>query len=305
MTVSIVIPAYNASHTIEIVLSALTKQSHSDFEVIVVDDASTDDTIVKAENFCERLDLKLYQVDENLGRARIRNYGVEKSSGDIVLLLDSDIETIPTYVSTHVALHDREPRAVGVGALRYPPYLAKRALAKYYSSRGGARLKTGEALPGKAFVSCLASFPRSLFDEISGFHSGFRVYGGEDLELGLRLAKNDVALTYLPTAIGYHHHLRTIKEVVDTLEQYGESGIPQVLDLHPEFAQEMYLDDLHAGESSVHSKFRQAAAHPIFFYPALKLATLFEFTHLPSPLISYLIYRSYRQGYYRHLRSVT
>ncbi len=304
MTASIVIPAYNASRTISLVLTALTKQDCTDFEVIVVDDASSDDTSALAESFSDRLNLKVHRVEENLGRARIRNFGIEKASGEVVLLLDSDIETIPTYVSTHLALHGREPRAVGVGALRYPPHLSQRALAKYYTSRGGAKLREGEPLPGKAFVSCLASFRRSVFDEIGGFHDGFRIYGGEDLELGLKFQKSGSALTYLPSAVGYHHHLRSLKEVMDTLEQYGEHGIPQVLDLHPDFAREMRLDDLKSNAINLKRIVRSLTSLPIIFRPLLEIASVFQSGNLPSPLLTYLIYRSYRWGYSRYLRSI-
>ncbi len=95
MKTSIVIPAFNASQTIGLVLHALTKQDVSDFEVILVDDASTDDTVETAGIFTENLDLHIYKLPENVGRARARNFGVEKSTGEIVLLVDSDIEAVP------------------------------------------------------------------------------------------------------------------------------------------------------------------------------------------------------------------
>ncbi len=303
MTASIVIPAYNASATIGLVLAALTRQDFFDFEVILIDDASTDNTVELAAEFSTKLSLNIHRIEENLGRARARNFGVEKSSGEVVLLLDSDIETISNYVSSHLALHERQSRAVGVGALRYPPHLAKKALARYYSSRGGERLKPGEALPGKAFLSCLASFPRSLFDELGGFHAGFRIYGGEDLELGLRFQKSGAALTYLPSAIGYHHHLRTLKEVVRTLAEYGKHGIPQVLDLHPDFAVQMKLDDLHKGTFNQKRILRTIATSGIFFRPLLEIASAFESNKLPSALLTYLIYCSCRRGYAQSLRS--
>lgn len=303
MKASIVIPAYNAAATLGLVLQALMKQDFSDFEVIVVDDASTDDTSGVAERFFGRLDLRALRAEENLGRAKARNFGVEKSKGEIVLLLDSDIEAVPAYVSAHLTLHDREPRAVGVGVLRYPPPLAKRALARYYSSRGGSRLKAGEPLPGKYFVSCLASFRRSLFDEIGGFHHGFHTYGGEDLELGLRFQKNGATLAYLLDAIGYHHHLRSFKEVIATLRRYGQYGVPLVLEHHPEFASEMRLDDLNSDHPTTKTYLRRLAASSIFFAPLLEIASLFESRRLPSLLLTYLHYCAYRKGFIEHLRS--
>ena len=307
MKASIIIPAYNASATLGIVLQALIQQDFTDFEVIVVDDASTDNTSQIAESFTGALDLRLFRPEENLGRARARNFGVEKSRGEIVLLLDSDIEAVPDYVSAHLALHEEESRAVGVGVLRYPPTLAKKALACYYATRGGARLKPGQPLPGKYFVSCLASFRRTLFDEIGGFHPGFRLYGGEDLELGLRFEKSGARLVYLPGAIGYHHHLRTLKEVVSTLERYGRHGIPLVLDRHPEFAREMALDDVMPGLSGkaniISGILRRLLTSSVFAVPLLEIASRLEAHRLPSGLLTYLHYCAYRRGFIDHLRS--
>ena len=301
MQASIVIPAFNASVTLPLVLDALTRQNVNNFEVIVVDDASTDDTSKFASEYAQKLDLKVLRLDENTGRARARNEGIEKSSGDVILLLDSDMEVIPSYVSSHLNLHCQVSRAVGIGAQKYSPHLANKALARYYASRGAARLKPGDPLPGRYFISGLASFSRSLFDEVGGFNSDFRFYGGEDQELGLRFHKAGANLTYLSEAVGYHHHLRRLEDVVSALEEYGRHGVPLVLAKHPEFARELGLDDLTAPRKfglSIH----QMITSRIIFSPLLKLATLFETTYLPSPLITYLIYRSYRYGFVRYLQ---
>jgi glycosyltransferase involved in cell wall biosynthesis len=300
MKVSVVIPAHNASQTLTITLNALRLQTFRDFEVVVVDDASTDATAWVAESYSDHLDLQVIRAPENLGRARARNLGIERAGGDILLLLDSDIEPVAEYVSKHLELHRRIPRAVGVGALRYPSYLSEKALAIYYASRGGARLDPGSPLPGKAFISCLASFPRTLIEKVGAFDPAFRVYGGEDLDLGLRFQKAGALLTYLPEAVGYHHHLRSLNEVMETLENYGEFGIPIIFNRHPEFAAQVKLDDLALGKFNLLR--RLAASAPP--YRLLRILTsLFQNRKLPAPLLTYLIYCAYRAGYRRSLRS--
>lgn len=301
MKTSIVIPAFNASGTLPLVLDALIQQDANNFEVIIVDDASTDNTSEIAEEYARKLELRVLRFDENAGRARARNAGIETSNGDVILLLDSDIEVISSYVSRHLELHSQVSRAVGIGSQKSPPHLAKEVLARYYASRGAARLKPGDPIPGRYFVSNLASFSRSLFDEVGGFNSDFRFYGGEDQELGLRFHKAGANLTYLSEAVGYHHHLRRLEDVVSALEEYGRHGVPLVLAKHPEFARELGLDDLTAPRKfglSIH----QMITSRIIFSPLLKLATLLESTYLPSPLITYLIYRSYRYGFVRYLQ---
>lgn len=305
MDVSIIIPAFNAQSTLGLTLSALTRQHSVDFEVVIVDDASTDRTSEVAVGFVDRLDLHVHRVSENRGRARARNYGMEKSTGQIILLLDSDIEVDPSYVALHRELHGQQNNVVGIGALRFPPPLTRKALGRYYGSRGPARLKPGQPLPGRYFISGLASFPRSLFNEVGGFNEAFRFYG-EDQELGLRFQKAGAHFVYLPEAVGYHHHLRTLPEVVANLEKYGHFGIPIVLKHHPEFASELRLEDLTADVSEYRLKrvFRRLATNSFFYAPLLEFAKLFESCPLPSLLITYLIYCSYRRGFIQQLRSI-
>jgi len=302
MKASIVIPARNAAATISLVLESLKKQNLTDFEVVLVDDASTDATSVIAKKSSDNFNLRIIRNDENLGRAQARNLGVRESRGEITLLLDSDIEVAPDYVSTHLRFHDQTARGVGVGALRYPPHLARKALARYYGSRGGARLKPDQPLPGKCFASGLASFPRLLFNEVGGFDPRFRFYGGEDLELGLRFQKAGAQMRYLPDAIGYHQHLRPLKQVIAALEKYGESGIPLLLEAHPEFAAELFLDDLIADtdRASLKTLLRRMICSATLFQPLYGLANLLEDGWLPAPLLTYLHYRSYRKGFQRH-----
>jgi glycosyltransferase involved in cell wall biosynthesis len=298
MKASVIIPAYNASTTLPLALEALTRQDSTDFEVVVVDDASTDGTGRIAKAHGGGLDLHLLRCPENLGRALARNFGVANSHGEIVLLLDSDIEVCPGYVAAHLALHQIEARAAGVGALRYPPHLAKRALARYYSTRGGAKVGVGQDLPGRYFVSGLASFPRRLFDEAGRFDRRFSVYG-EDQELGLRLKKLGARLRYVPSAVGYHHHLRPVLEMLDLLEHYGRESIPRILDLHPEFARELYVEDLAktSSSSTLTARVRDLAASELFFRPFSHLAQRFSHQWLPAPLLTYLIWAAYRKGF--------
>ncbi len=299
MKVSVVIPAHNSAAVIPLVLQALDRQDYTEFEVVLVDDASTDGTAQAAQASAGGLCLRILRSDENLGRARARNFGIENCDGDLIILLDSDIVAVPSYVRIHVTLHSKQNRAVGVGALRYPEPLAGRALARYYSSRGGARLKPSQRLPGKYFVSCLASFPKLLFDEVGEFNPEFSTYGGEDLELGLRFEKSGAYLEYLPQAVGYHHHLRSLKEAVQALEKYGESGISIVLRSHPEFARDLHLEDITSGKPSL---IRDSISSNLLHKPLLNLAESFESGWIPSGLLTLFHYGAYRRGFKRALQ---
>jgi glycosyltransferase involved in cell wall biosynthesis len=89
--VSIVIPCYNSQSTIARVLSSVIDQTYTDYEIILVDDGSTDDTkgVIEAFFHGKTIDHK-YIYQENSGPSAARNRGVENSSGEYIAFLDSD-----------------------------------------------------------------------------------------------------------------------------------------------------------------------------------------------------------------------
>lgn len=93
--ISIVIPAWNHGAELIQCLASLEVQTYSPFEVIVVDDASTDDTQVKLKSVHPRYPLKTIRLEKNGGAPAARNRGAKEASGDYLLFLDADIELRP------------------------------------------------------------------------------------------------------------------------------------------------------------------------------------------------------------------
>ncbi len=92
-TVSIIVPAYNKQEFIYDTLESCRNQTYSDFEVIIIDDCSTDNTISKIKEFTTRndtLEIKLFKNEENKGVSYSRNYGILEAAGKYVLFLDAD-----------------------------------------------------------------------------------------------------------------------------------------------------------------------------------------------------------------------
>ena len=87
MKISVIIPVYNASLTLKECLDSVIESNYKNFEVIVVSDFSSDNSIEIAKNY----KCKIIELDENKGPAFARNKGAEESQGDILLFLDSDV----------------------------------------------------------------------------------------------------------------------------------------------------------------------------------------------------------------------
>ncbi len=105
--VSVIIPAYNISRYLGDALASLQRQSLPDFEALVVDDGSTDDTAAIAQRFCDRdRRFKLLQKP-NGGLASARNYGIRHAQADYLALLDGDDVYEVDKLASHVAVLDR------------------------------------------------------------------------------------------------------------------------------------------------------------------------------------------------------
>src|SRR5215470_9827202 len=116
--VSIVVPTYNRRASLQRLLEALVHQTYarSDFEVIVVDDGSTDGTV----EFARTTDFG-YQVrvieQEHSGPAAARNRGVTEAHGELIVFLDDDVVPVDGLLAQHVADHAPDPKLVVIGPM--------------------------------------------------------------------------------------------------------------------------------------------------------------------------------------------
>ena len=185
--VSVIVPAYNVSKYIQDALISLEKQTFSDFEVLIVDDGSTDDTAAVVQKFTQRDSrFKLLQK-ANGGLSSARNYGISHSRGEYIALLDGDDVYHKDKLATHVArLYSR----ADVGVV----YSASRTIRDdgkpTFITLSGKPVHPNPllALLCKNFVGhgSNAVFRRCLIAEVGGFNESLR--SCEDVDLWLRIA---------------------------------------------------------------------------------------------------------------------
>ncbi len=105
-SVSIAIPTYNKSSNLGLTLASLTLQTHKDFEVVILDDGSTDNTKATIEHYSGKLKV-VYVHQANSGRSAARNSAIRKASGDLLILIDDDRMVVPGFVEGHVTSYQR------------------------------------------------------------------------------------------------------------------------------------------------------------------------------------------------------
>ncbi len=115
-TVSVVIVAYNKADTIGPAIESVLRQTYKDFEVLVIDDGSTDDTATRVRVFGDRV---RYVPKENGGTGSARNLGIASARGELVAFLDGDDLWLPRKLEVQLAAFAREPNIVGAQCSAY------------------------------------------------------------------------------------------------------------------------------------------------------------------------------------------
>ncbi|HSM80094.1 MAG TPA: glycosyltransferase [Nodosilinea sp.] len=229
MFFSVVTPTYNRQPILEKCLRALEQQVVdpeliADYELIVVDDGSTDGTLEwLRQNAAEFPHVRLVER-QHQGAAAARNYGVQVARGDTIAFIDSDVILPPGSLQAH-----------------------GEALRAAYERLGDDRVFTAGRLVNTcdfeqpmAEPAKVTDFSNAFFDTANVaiarhwlltaglFDTEFSQYGWEDLELGVRLKNLGIAMVKVPEALGYHYHppfaLEQIPKMIDQEIQRGRMG---------------------------------------------------------------------------------
>lgn len=186
--ISVVIPVHNAARTLDECLQALYCSDYADYEVVVVDDASTDDTVLVAKQY----PCRVVSLPDNVGAARAKNLGAKEARGEIILFTDADIVVQPDTLRI-VAEHFQDQSVAGVVGLlseklRYSNFSSHfKNLWMYYTYKRLAASKRAEQGVG-VFLTSIAAIRKEIFDRMGGFDPNYRGASvTEDIEFGQRL----------------------------------------------------------------------------------------------------------------------
>ncbi len=214
--VSVIIPAYNAAATIGLCLGSLCsdQQQTRNLEIIVVDDASADETCALVEGYQAKtngdaISLRLLRQPRNAGPAAARNRGAEAATGAVLLFTDSDCVPAANWVEEMTsAFADPQIAAVkGAYKTRQTELLARFAQAEFESRyRMLAKFEQVDVV-----FTYAAAFRQSVFSQMGGFDSGFPVADNEDTELSWRIVAAGHRIVFNPRAIVYHRHPATLR----------------------------------------------------------------------------------------------
>lgn len=228
----IVIPTHNRSAALLECLAHLENQTFNDFEVVVVDDGSTDTTPEQIAVYQAHTPLHIrYVRQENRGPAKARNLGISMLGTPLCLMLGDDIFASPTLVQRHVQAHAAEPdiRVACLGFTRWStsgqrvtPFM--RWLDEANVQFAYNLLLTGAKPDWRHFYSSNLSVKTDLLRRFA-FNEEFPYAAMEDIELGYRIEKRfGLEIRFNPEAVADHLHPTTFRQACRRMVRAGYSA---------------------------------------------------------------------------------
>lgn len=194
--ITVVIPAYNAAATLPATLDSVLAQEYTNFEVVVVDDGSSDDTLKVATGYAVRDDRIRLVTKPNGGTASAYNAGVSESRTEWIAMISADDTLEPQHLGEVAAAIEAHPEFSVFhtnGVFVYPDH-------EYVGYRDPAHQEghevTFESLIRRCIYGVGATFSRAAYDQVGGYHQG--TYA-EDWDFWLRIAAAGGRIWYVPT----------------------------------------------------------------------------------------------------------
>ena len=225
MRYSVIIPVYNRPDEVDELLKSLTTQHFTDFEVIVVEDGSSVSCKEIVDRYTDKLDIK-YFLKSNSGPGQSRNYGAERSEGEYLIILDSDVILPEGYFDAVEKELAASPADAFGGPDRAHDSFTDIQKAINYSmtsffTTGGIR--GGKKKMDKFYPrSFNMGVRRAVYEALGGFS---KMRFGEDIDFSIRIFKGGYICRLFPDAWVYHKRRTDLKKF---FKQVHNSGIARI-----------------------------------------------------------------------------
>ncbi len=210
---TVIIPTFNRSSCLDICLNRLFSQnlSRESYEVIVVNDGSTDETELILKQFENENNFK-HLKQKNSGQGNARNLAIKHSIGQVILFIGDDIYAEENFLKKHIDFHMENPAInyAGLGRIEWFPENKITAFMNWLTNGGPQfaynNLRDSEEATFWYFYTSNISIKKELLIN-DNFDPDFKSYGWEDIELAYRLKnKYDLKIIYNENILAYHDH---------------------------------------------------------------------------------------------------
>jgi glycosyltransferase involved in cell wall biosynthesis len=282
--VSVVVASYNGERTLRACLESLAQLRYPDYEVILVDDGSTDATLAVAKQFPH---VRVIRHEHNRGLSVARNTGIQAATGEIVAFTDSDCRADDDWLYYLVGdLLSGEFMGMG-GHNLLPPEDSAVAAAVMVSPGGPAHVmlddRQAEHIPG-----CNMAFYKAALLEVGGFDPIF-TKAGDDVDLCWRLQQAGMKIGFSPAGFVWHYRRSNLPAYLKQQQGYGEAEALLVRK-HPEYFNS-FGDNVWRGRIYTAAKFGVLLRAPII-YRGLFGSAMFQTLYTAQPAVSLMLFTS-------------
>jgi len=257
--VSVVVASYNGERTLPACLESLRRQNYPDYEIILVDDGSTDGTLRIAATHPF---VRHFRHETNLGLSVARNTGIAAATGEIIAFTDADCRADEDWLRFLVAdLLNSDFAGIG-GPNLLPPEDSPVAAAVMASPGGPAHVmltdRQAEHIPG-----CNMAFYKWALEEIGGFDPVFH-RAGDDVDVCWRVQQAGHKIGFSPGAFVWHYRRSTVGAYLKQQQGYGEAEALLVRK-HPENFNS-FGGGVWRGRIYAPAKFGVEVGHPVIYH---------------------------------------
>lgn len=229
---SIIVPVYNRVDEVHDLLDSLSRQTSSDFEVVIVEDGSSVRCDCVVKEYSEKISIQ-YFYKENEGRSIARNYGLERATGEYFLFFDSDCVIPPEYIATlKSALDANYTDCFGGPDSAHSSFTDTQKAINYsmtsFLTTGGIR---GGKVQLEKFVprTFNMGYSRKVWEKVGGFREMF----SEDIDMSTRIRQAGFSISLIRDAYVYHKRRTNLKAFCRQIYVFGMSRITLYL-LYPD-----------------------------------------------------------------------
>lgn len=227
--ISVVMATYNRAETIRTTLDHLCNQTldANEYEVIVIDDGSPDNTIEVLKEYETKVNFKFsWYTHQNSGPGYTQNVGIRHAISPVVLLIADDIFLQPAALKEHLKIHVEHPEenVATLGQVMQSSKVQDSVFMKTWDPFKFQDLKGIRELPYYMFWACNISVKKDFMLEHGMFREQMGRAGAaahEDVELGCRLHKQGLRIMYAEKALGYHYHIENLAGAMKRAYQRG------------------------------------------------------------------------------------
>ena len=222
---SIIIPVYNRPDEVDELLESLTHQSLQNFEVLIVEDGSSNDCKAVVDQYVDKLQIR-YFFKENAGQGFARNYGFERAKGDYFVVFDSDCLIPSNYFEVvDKYLNDHQLDAYGGPDKDHPSFTPMQKAISYSMT---SLFTTGGIRGRKKSIGTFhpRSFNMGISREVFAQTGGYIITRmGEDIEFSIRIIAKGFKVGLIPDALVFHKRRTSLKQFFKQLHFFGRARI--------------------------------------------------------------------------------